>query len=213
MLPDGAKLSTSLALALLEGGEQATQAELDAVAGERDAPLKVINARALRKRADDIIDERFGGRGSMPEAEQGKHGFGLVAHGGEITGVVFSEGDALRLLRSTDLRMVHVLVRQVAAPQAVEAMAEAAAADARRKLEAALRDLAPGQSLTLPLPAAPPTERRATQQQITNVATRLWGSIFLQMASQGNTIVVTRLAKPARRAASASPRSAPRRAA
>lgn len=204
-LPDAVKRAAALALALLDGGERATAEELRVAARKRDEPLDAADARAVRARAERVFAERFGSRGSWPDAEPETRGFGLVTPHGEIAAVVFSQGDALRISRTTDHRVVRVLVREVP-PPAASAVAEAVAS-ARHELAAELRAVPPGSSLSLPLPDAP-VERRARQGQIANLAGRLWGKDRVRAMTCGASFIVTRIDGPASRAAGAPNRAA-----
>lgn len=156
-LPDAVKQATALALALLEGGERATISELRTVARKRDEPLVLVNARAVRARADRVLAERFGGRGSMPDAKPETRGFGLVTSYGEIAAVVFSQGDALRIRRTTNHRVIHVLVRE--APLSVPALTAETAISASREPAKEARCHASGQF------AAPLTSRSTGRAQ------------------------------------------------
>ena len=191
------KRATALALALLEGGEQATEEEMRAAAGKRDEPLQAAHARAVRDRTDRLLAARFGGTEHSSSVEPEVPGFGLITSGDDVTAVVFSEGDALRLSRATGHRIGRVLVRK--APPA-PAASEAGAA-AQRDFAGELRAMSPGQSLTLPLPAVP-TNRRFRQIQVATLAKRLWGKGSVRTKTHGDCLVLTRLQKPIPEAAS-----------
>lgn len=204
-LPDAMKRATALALALLDGGERATAEELRTAARKRDEPLDAATARAVRARAERVLADRFGSRERCPDAEPETRGFGLVTSHGEIAAVVFSQGDALRISRTTAHRVIHVLVRE--APPPAAASAAEAAACARRELAAELQAVAPGSSLILPLPEAP-VERRTRQCQIAGLAGRLWGKDRVRASACGASFVVTRFDGPAPRATGAPNRAA-----
>lgn len=196
--PDAVKRATALALALLDGGERATAEELRAAARKRDEPLDAATARAVRARAERVLAERFGSHGRCPDAEPETRGFGLVTSHGEIAAVVFSQGDALRISRTTAHQVIHVLVREAPPP---------AAACARRELGAELQAVPSGSSLILPLPEAA-AERRTRQCQIAGLAGRLWGKDRVRASTCGASFVVTRFDGPAPRATDASNRAA-----
>lgn len=193
-LPDAVKRAAALALALLDGGERATAEELRASARKRDEPLGAAVARAVQARAEQVLAERFSSSGPLPDAEPETRGFGLATSQNEIAAVVFSQGDALRISRATNHRVINVLVRE-APPPAAAVLAEAVA-PALRELAAELQAVLPGSSLTLPLPKAP-VERRARQNQVANLAGRLWGKNSVQVVTCGASFIVTRLDRPA----------------
>ena len=199
-LPDAVRRATALALALLDGGEHATAEELRAAARKRDEPLDAATARAVRARAERVLAERFGSRGPWPDAKPETRGFGLVTSHDEVAAVVFSQGDALRISRTTAHRVIHVLVREAPPPAAAAAVETVACA--RRELASELQAVPPGNSLTLPLPKAP-VERRTRQGQITRLAGRLWGKDRVRAMTCGTSFVVTRFDGPAPRAAGA----------
>ena len=202
-LPDSVKRAAALALALLEGGEHASEAELRGMALMRDEPIKVADARAVQARTERVLTKRFGGLGFMPATRPDVPGYGLTSAEGEITAVVFSKGDAVRLSRATGSKIVSVLVRK--APSLSEAKATNAAAAERRKLMEDLREVPPGGSLSILLPATP-MERRAKQLQASALAGQLWGESRSRSVSEGDRLVVTRLERPMPNRASASAR-------